>query len=337
MRFGLQLHASLPIAEYPALARRAEQLGFGDITVHDVLMRRPVWPLLCDVARATSSAEIGPNVTHPYLQHPAVIAANAAHLDELSGGRLVLGVGRGSMYEFVNQRLPRGVTGLEEAVRVLRSLLGGDVEPFDGEVFGLGPGPGLLFGARRRVPIHLGVYGETGVRLAGRIADGVRAAGQWDPAYATEIRRWLGESAETSGRDPATVRLVVENWTCIHPDRDLARAAARRVLASFLPHLGTMLRFYGIDAGEVRAASAASTHGDVAALSAITDATVDRFMAAGDADDLRRGLDHLQACGFTEVSFSGVLGPEPHTALEMLGAELARRGTATAAAESGRR
>ncbi|MDQ3176767.1 MAG: hypothetical protein M3Q72_04365 [Actinomycetota bacterium] len=100
---------------------------------------------------------------------------------------------------------------------------------------------------------------------------------------------------------------------------------------------GTMLRFYGIDEREVRAANAASTHGDVAAISAITNVTVDRFMAAGDADDLRRGLDRLQACGFTEVSFSGVLGPEPHTALEMLSAELARRGTATAAAESGRR
>jgi 5,10-methylenetetrahydromethanopterin reductase len=325
MQFGLQLHASMPVDAYPPLAARAEQLGFADITVHDVLMRRPVWPLLCDVARATNDVKVGPNVTHPYLQHPAVIAANAAHLDELSGGRAVIGLGRGSMYEFVNQRLPRGFTGLEEAVRTVRSLLHGNIDHFDGEVFGLGPGPGLLFGDRRPVPIHLGVYGETGVRLAGRVADGVRAAAQWDPAYATEIRRWLGEAADDAGRDPDAVTLVVENWTCIHPDRDVARGAARRVLASFLPHLGAMLRFYRIADVEVEAARAASTHGDMAALDAITDATVDRFMAAGDGEDLRRGLDRLAESGFTSVSFSGVLGPEPEPALEMIGAEIARR------------
>lgn len=325
MRFGLQLHASMPIDEYPSLAADAEQLGFCDITVHDVLMRRPVWPLLCDIARATTYVGVGPNVTHPYLQHPAVIAANAAHLDELSGGRAVVGLGRGSMYEFVNQRLPRGFTGLEEAVRTLRSLLSGGGERFDGEVFGLGPGSGLLFGERRPVPIHLGVYGETGVRLAGRVADGVRAAAQWDPAYATEIRRWLSEAADAAGRDPGEVSLVVENWTCIHPDRELARSAARRVLAPFLPHLGAMLRFYRIADVEVDAARAASTNGDTTALDTISDATVDRFMAAGNGEDLRHGLDRLAQSGFTAVSFSGVLGPDPQAALEMLGAEIARR------------
>lgn len=325
IRFGLQLHGSLPIDAYPRLAARAEQLGFADVTVHDVLMRRPVWPLLCDVARATTHVRIAPNVTHPYLQHPALIASNIAHLDELSDGRASVGIGRGSMYEFVQQRMPAGFTGLEEAVRVIRALLSGADETFSGSVFGLGPHPGLLFGRRRAVPISLGVYGKRGVELAGRVADGVRSAGQWDPAYAIEIRQWLDDATAAAGREANDVELVVENWTCIHPDRDRARNAARQILASFLPHLGSMLGFYQIPEREVDAARAASTGGDVSALIEISDVTIDRFMAAGDSEDLARGLDRLVDAGFSAISFSGLLGPEPEAALELIGDEIARR------------
>jgi 5,10-methylenetetrahydromethanopterin reductase len=325
LRFGLQLHGTLALSSYPILAARAEVLGFEDVTVHDVLMRRPVWPLLCDVARATGAVRVGPNVTHPYLQHPAVIAANVAHLDELSRGRAVLGLGRGSLYDLVGMPGPRGVGGLAEATRVIRALVGGTPDPIDGERFSLGAGAELCFGVPRVVPVYLGVFGEKGVRLAGRIADGVRAAAQWDPAYAGELRSWLAEAAVGAGRVPSEVDLVLENWTVLHPDRDLARREARRVLATFLPHLGRMLEFYGVAAVEVDAARRASVERDDSALELISDTTVDRFMAAGDGEDLRRGLDRIAAAGFDAVSFSGILGPDPELALEMLGDEIGRR------------
>lgn len=320
MKFGVQFHGSLPIDRYAPLAHRAEELGFSDVTVHDVMMRRPVWPLLGDVARATSTVELGPNVTHPYLQHPALIAANAAHLDELSGGRLVLGLGRGSMYHLVGRRLPRGTAGLVAATRVISALLRGDTTGIgsDDDEFQLAAGTALGFGERRSIPIHFGVYGERGVRSAGAVADGVRSAAQWDPAYTVEIRRWLHEAATDAGRDPATMTLIAENWTCIHPDRDLARRTARTLLAPFLPHLGQMLQFFAIADAEVDAARAAAA-GDPAAAAAISDSTIDRFMAAGDADDVRRGIARFADAGIDHLSFSGVLGPDPELALTMLG------------------
>lgn len=325
-RFGLQLHGTLAIDAYAPLARRAEALGFADVCVHDVPMRRPCWPLLCDIARATSRVRVGPDVTHPWLQHPAVIAANVAHLDELSGGRATLGIGRGSLYALLGMEDPSSLGGLEEAVRVARMLLGGDRAEFRGSVFGLGPGHGLAFGTRRPVPVYLGTFGPAGARLAGRLADGVRAAGQWDPRWAERVRAWVEEGAREAGREPGSVDVIVENWTCLHPDRERARHHARRILATFLPHLGPMLAFYGVGDDEVRAARAATLSGSAEALGAIRDATLDRFMAAGDAGDLRRGLDRLAAAEFEAVSFSGVLGPDTELALEIIGAELARRG-----------
>ena len=86
-----------------------------------------------------------------------------------------------------------------------------------------------------------------------------------------------------------------------------------------------MNAFYGVGADEVEAARAASVHGDAEALARIRDETVDLFMAAGDAEDLRKGLDRWQAAGFGAVSFSGSLGPDTLAALDMIGAEMARR------------
>jgi 5,10-methylenetetrahydromethanopterin reductase len=312
-RFCLQLHGTLPIEAYPRLAARAEALGFEDVTVHDLLMRRPVWPLLCDVARATERVLVGPNVTHPHLTHPAMIAASMAHLDELSGGRGVLGIGRGSLYGLVGQANPSSLRGLEEAVAVVRRLLRDGSEPVTGEHFALKGGAVLLFGPRRDVPVYIGTIGEAGARLAGQIADGVRAAGQWDPSWMVRLRACVAEGAEAAGRDPADVDLVVENWSYLGEDRDQARQGARRLLTTFLPHLGAMLRFYRVRPEEL------------AGPEAITDATLDRFMAAGDASDLRRGLDRLEDAGFSAVSFSGSLGPDTDAALEIIGAEMARR------------
>jgi hypothetical protein len=111
----------------------------------------------------------------------------------------------------------------------------------------------------------------------------------------------------------------------LHTDRELARREARRLVANFLPHLGPMLGFYRISQDEVDAAHAASVHGDTDALSRIRDETIDLFMAAGDADDLRKGLDRWQNAGFHAVSFSGALGPDTSLALQIIGDEITRR------------
>lgn len=325
MWFGLQLHANLATELYPEIAARAEALGFADVAVHDAPLRRPCWPLLCDIARATSRVIVGPDVTHPWFQHPAVIAANMAHLDELSEGRALLGMGRGSMYNFVRMKDPSTLVGLEEAVNVIQMLLGGDREEFEGEVFGLGPGPGLMFGSRRRLPVHFGTHGKKGMRLAVRIGDGIRVAGQWATGYMEQVRGWVEEAAVEFDRDLTNFELITENWTYLHPDRELARREARRLVANFLPHLGPMLDFYKISPDEVDAARAASVHGETDALSRIRDETIDLFMAAGDAEDLRKGLDRWEENGFHAVSFSGALGPDTLLALDMIGEEIARR------------
>lgn len=317
----------MPIDAYPALAARAEELGFADVTLHDVLLRRPVWPVLCDIARATTQVAIGPNVTHPYLSHPAVIASNLGHLDELSGGRAVLGIGNGSMYGVIGMTPPGTLARLREAIAVIRALVAGDETGCDGATFRLSPGAALTFGTGRTVPVVLGALGPKGARLAGEVCDGLRVAGQWDPTYATTLRDQLRAGALAAGREPEAVQLVVENWTYVDADRERARYGARRLLATFLPHLGPVLAFHGIPAAEVAAAEEASLHGATGRLAEISDRTLDLFMAAGDADDLAAGLRRLEDAGFDAVSYSGELGPDTARSLELIGAGVRRHAT----------
>ncbi|WP_158882074.1 LLM class flavin-dependent oxidoreductase [Amycolatopsis anabasis] len=325
MRYLLQLHGNLPIDAYPALAARAEELGFEDVTLHDVLMRRPVWPVLCDIARATSRVQVGPNVTHPYLTHPAQIAANLAHLDELSGGRAVLGIGRGSMYDLVGQANPATLAGVREAIDVIRALVGGQGGPYPGEVFRLEPVARLRFGTGREVPVYLGAHGPKGARLAGAHCAGLRLAAQWEPSYAVMLREHFLAGAKDAGRPHGEADFVVENWTFVHPDRELARRGARKVLATFLPHLGPLLSFHQVPEAEVEAARAAVYRGETGRLAEISDRTLDLFMAAGDLGDLVSGLDRLAGAGFEAVSFSGELGPDTALALDLIGEAIAKR------------
>jgi 5,10-methylenetetrahydromethanopterin reductase len=325
VRYLLQLHGTLAVEEYPRLAARAEELGFEDVTLHDVLFRRPVWPLLCDIARATSRVQVGPNVTHPYLSHPAQIAANLAHLDELSGGRAVLGIGRGSMYQLVGRQDPSTLNSLAEAIDVIRTLTAGGGGPRPGPAFPLAAGTHLHFGTGRQVPVYLGALGPRGARFAGMQCDGLRIAAQWDPGYVARMREELRAGALDAGKASGSVDLVVENWTFLHPDRELARAGARRVLAAFLPHLGPLLRFHCVPQREVAAATDYVRDRDERVLDEISDRTLDLFMAAGDAGDLSAGLDRLAGAGFDAVSFSGELGPDPGLALELIGDQIAAR------------
>jgi len=282
-RFGVQLHGSFPMWEYPALARAVEShAGFGELTVHDVVWWRPVWPILTLVAEHTERVLVGPDVTHPYLAHPAVTAQNIAALDELSRGRAVLGVGRGSFLE------PLGIPRRQSPARV-KSM----VEEVQQLLAGAHPTARLNWDPPRpRVPVFLGAFGERMVAAAGGgWCDEVRPPGTWDTRYLEHLRALL----------PAGVELGCDVWVSIDSDRERARDLAREQLARFLPQMKAITDFYGVDPA-----------------APITDEVLDLFFAAGSPADVERGLARLLEAAPATVIFSGRLGPDPARAISLL-------------------
>ncbi len=283
-RFGIQLHGTFPMSAYPGLARAVESHPFAELTVHDVVWWRPVWPILTLLGASTDRVRVGPDVTHPLLVHPVVTAANLAALDELTGGRAVLGVGRGSLLEPLGIRpaSPERVRRLVEEVQ--RHLAGG---------FHWRP-------PRPRAEVFVGAFGPRMLELScAGWADEVRPPGTWDPRFFEAVR------ARLAGR----VRLGCEVWTVVDRDRDRARDLGREVLARFLPALGPMTDFYGVDPEE----------------RPISDRTLDLFVAAGTPADVARGVERLAGAGPATITFSGRLGHDPAWAIRELGAVVAAR------------
>jgi 5,10-methylenetetrahydromethanopterin reductase len=242
--------------EYPGLARAVEQHPFGELNVHDVVGSRPVWPILTLIGAATERVLVGPDVTHPLLAHPLVTAASIAALDELTGRRAVLGVGRGSLTE------PLGIP--PAAPDQVRRLVE-DVHRHLADDLPWRPAGG-------RIPVFVGAFGPRMIELACQgWATEVRPPGIWDVRFLEDVRR------RVAGR----IGVGCEVWTVVDRDRERARDVGRQVLARFLPAMSAMTAFYGVDPHErpIRDRTldlfvAAGTPADV-------DRGVDRLVAAG--------------------------------------------------------
>src|SRR5688572_32584408 len=95
LRTGVLMLPSRSVAEMAGLAARAEALGYDDVWLADERFFREVYACLTAFAQTTRRVRLGPCVTDPYTRHPALTAMAIATLDEIAGGRAVLGIGAG--------------------------------------------------------------------------------------------------------------------------------------------------------------------------------------------------------------------------------------------------
>jgi alkanesulfonate monooxygenase SsuD/methylene tetrahydromethanopterin reductase-like flavin-dependent oxidoreductase (luciferase family) len=217
IKFGYFL---IPNAETPLLAtaREVERLGLDYVAIQDHPYQRrfvDTWVLLSMIASNTSRVGLFPDVANLPLRPPAVMAKAAATIDLLSGGRFELGLGAGSFWDAIEAyggpRRPPGAAleALAEAIEVIRRIWSGDRNlRFTGQHYHLkgahsGPVPAHPIG------IWLGVNGPRALRLAGQVADG------WIPSFRGDLKKLremadqLDEAAAKAGRDPASIRRIL--------------------------------------------------------------------------------------------------------------------------------
>lgn len=320
-QFGVQLHGTFPMHRYSELARAVESYPFDELTVHDIVWWRPVWPILTLIAEHTERVLVGPDVTHPYLRHPADTAACIAALDELSGGRAILGLGAGSMLDAIEVRLERPLVAVRETAELVQRLLARDRTPYDGDLFRAREDAQFFWEpVRPRVPTFVGAYAPRMVAEAPRWIDELRPPGMWAPEFFRDVQRRAREAAGDDG-----FRVGCDVWISIGDDRDEARALGRRILAQFLPLrvFRPHVEFHAVPPAEIAAVGEAMRAGDVeAAAHLVSDATLDTFVACGSVADVVGGLERLLEAGPSTVTFSGRLGPDADRALELLGREV---------------
>ena len=217
LKFGYFL---IPNADQPLLsfAQEAERLGLDYVAVQDHPYQRrfvDTWTLLSMIAASTSRIGLFPDVASLPLRPPAVLAKAAASLDLLSGGRFELGLGAGAFWDAIEayggpRRTPGiALEALAEAIEVIRKVWSGERNlRFDGEHYKLrgahsGPVPAHPIG------IWLGVTGPRALKLAGQVADGWIPSFRGDLQKIAEMTRRLDDAAADAGRDPASIRRIL--------------------------------------------------------------------------------------------------------------------------------
>jgi len=168
MQFGFTLKPDHSLERTVDLTRRAEAAGFEYGWVFDshVLWREP-YVLLTLMAQATERMRLGTCVTNPATREPSVTASSLAVLDELSGGRMDLGIGRGDSARRVLGKPPTTMATLEEAIVAIKGLVEGRAVEYEGAELHM-PWTGNW-----TLPVWVAGYGPMALAMTGRVADGV--------------------------------------------------------------------------------------------------------------------------------------------------------------------
>jgi probable F420-dependent oxidoreductase len=229
LKVGIQLPEVEREVRWPELrdmARAAEQVGFDSIWVGDhLLFRDPglpprgpweAWSVLAALAAATERVELGPLVACASFHNPAMLAKKAATIDEISGGRLILGLGAGwneAEYRAFGFPFDHRVERFEEAFAIVRGLLREGAVDFAGRWFQvrdcvLLPPPARPGGP----PIMVGTVGPRMLGLAATHADAWNAWFTWydnRPEGVAALREKVDAACRSVGREPATLQRTV--------------------------------------------------------------------------------------------------------------------------------
>ena len=293
-----------PLRIYPEMARAAEDAGMDSVWSYEVYENPLI--VLATAALSTSRIQLGTGVVTSLSRTPFELANAAADVDQLSEGRLLLGVGMGIpglMNTLHGAAVDHPLSRMAEYARALRQcwdyLSGGGAREFAGEHYRFAPLPGNPLGTRamaRRIPLYLAGMNPAMIRVAGQYGDGLVGGGFSPEFVTTTVRPNLARGAERAGRNPADIDVVTQVVCCVSTDRDEALRRARIHVGQLVlnPVSDGVVAAHGLEPqrDEVRAALMA---GGPAALADVTaDELVETFSIAGSPQEANEQLTRWQ-------------------------------------------
>ena len=305
-----------PSAGVVELSPLMEQAGFGAFWKGEANNTDPL-VLCCAIAARTRTMKVGTGIYHIYGRSAVTMGIQAATLQDLSGGRFLLGLGvaNKTIAGWHGGTFNRPLRRIREYAEIVRKVAAGERVEYKGELYDTGQRFQLSWKPQHpRFPIYFAGLGPKMTRLAGEVADGVVI----NMAPASQVRVIAGrvrEGAAAAGRDPAQAEIIAKVWVSLHSDRALARSNLRQMVTfySIADHYREMLTDAGLGP-EVSAIQQAFREGGFKAAQAkISDDYMDKMpaIAATSIAEIKERLQPYVAAGVTRLIIPYVPSTDP--------------------------
>jgi len=202
---------------------------------------RDQFSLLTQLALATKTIKIGTGIAPVFGRSPGVLAMTAATLDELSGGRVVLGLGTSGarvIEHWHGERFEKPIQRTKEYIEIINMMVSGEKVFYDGEIFKLQRGFKLLFEpVRKHIPIFVASISPKSMTSVGQVADG------WMPIYWPKSKFVAGKeivsnAAVKAGRPADAVECVASLTVVLNPDPVKAKMQAAGPISWYVTNMG---------------------------------------------------------------------------------------------------
>jgi len=297
--------------------RLADELGFDSVyTTH--IAGRDSLTVLAAYAATTNRVRVGTGVLPIFSRTPVATAQTAATIDELSGGRMVLGLGvshQVTVENWFDSKIEKPVTQMHEYAQIVRAILRGE-DPPDGDFFNTNF-HFMGYEARPELPIYVAALSPKMLQLAGEIADGAML---WlcNPGYIRDVVvPEITKGREKAGKELDGFDIVAAIPAGLTEDRDAAHAAMRGELVSYfsLPFYRKMIERSGFEE-DVAAFDDGMQAGDVErAKAGISDRFLGELTAIGSDDEVRAGVERYREAGATSPCVGGIPGGDVEATL----------------------
>jgi F420-dependent oxidoreductase-like protein len=293
------------------LVRLADQLGYHSVWTAEAYGSDAISPLAW-IGAQTSHVKLGTAIMQIPARTPAMTAMTAMTLDQLSGGRMLLGLGLSGpqvVEGWHGQAYGKPLVKSREFVSIVREIFARETPlSFEGEAYqipyhgpdatGLGKPLKSILHGRKNLPIYLAAIGPKNVELAAEIADGwlpiLFAPRHYNQVFAGAVQSGLA----TSGRDASQFDIAPSVTVVLGDDVDLCRSAVKPMLALYIGGMGAkgknfyndLVRRYGYGAAADQVQSLYLSGRRDEAAAAIPDALVDEVALCGPRERIRDGM-----------------------------------------------
>ena len=333
MRLGLNVGywgLGLSSEQQLNLVRTAEDAGYDSVWVAEAYGSDAA-TVMAWLAAQTERIKIGAGIFQMPARSPAMTAMTAATLDQLSNGRMLIGIGSSGPQVaegWHGQRFAKQLLRTREYVEIVRKALTRERLSYDGEYYKLplpdGPGKALkltIGPVQERIPVYIASIGPKNVQLTGEIADGWLPI-FFSPEHVGDSRSLLEEGAARAGRTlDGSFDIAPTVNVCIDDDIDRARDQMRHFIALYVGGMGsrernfynTLVQRYGFAdaAGEIQDLYLDGKKNEAAA--AVPAELIDMITLAGPRDRVRERLNVFREAGVGTMIVSIVSFDPEHT------------------------